>query len=790
MSKIISIIIVSLFLTGLLFSSAVETASNHDLDLQLVQYQPGNFSQTTSREDSVFYSENFENGFPENWSTEDVTDPGSYWYRSSFNAFDDSSSWRMADPTIGGYRDSWYQVLDTPAITLPSSGDMVLSFEQFRAIEEPEGDFPANFDGWDGLNVRIRNASQLYEDAEILTDCNPAYNAESLYSFGFIHNEDIDGEPGIPGWAGAVDWTSTTINIPPSYAGQDIIISFAFASDEATSTLTNPELTGIFLDDIDVAGMFFNDANSEEGFTGVTNTEIGGDLWHLYEENNTANHVMGCFDAEQDSSYNPNMENYMITKTYSLPPNAGYSLDFNVKTAFDDQSFPDNDYFSVEVKYYSYGEWSSWNSISNPTGDPNVNNVVFTGSVSEWTNFSTGWSGYNDISSLAGRLVQFRIGLHSNNDQPDSLDFGIKFDDFQIIQTSYPGSPPTDLTRMFPPDPSTSNPFIVILTWEPPENITVNNYNLYRRSSASDEFELLSQPATTSYIDNIPITGMYNYYKVSANLIEGETELSNIFSTYIPEVTAIEMNNDNGSCENAVVAGIMNSVAANFEPDYSDTLALTHINFYIKDLNTGPVSLAVWQTENGLPAELYPGFPLSVQNANLNEGWNTLAIPQELQPQIYLEPFFVGINFFMNNPTIGLDTDTVGNSYTSLGGWQVIGYGNIMVRPILDIMPDATEPDVNATLPKIKSVTNFPNPFNPVTTISFDLNESEKISVQVYNLKGQHIKTLIDGQFPAGISSVQWNGDNTSGKPVTSGMYFYKIVTNKEKLTGKMLLLK
>jgi len=340
---------------------------------------------------------------------------------------------------------------------------------------------------------------------------------------------------------------------------------------------------------------------------------------------------------------------------------------------------------------------------------------------------------------------------------------------------------------MFP-----SDPFNVILTWEPPENVTVNSYNLYRGSSATDEFELITeQPLpSASYIDYVPTTGNYNYYKVSANLDDGETEFSDILSLYIPQETAYVMSNDDGSCENSIITGIMNSVATYFEPDYSDTLALTHINFYIKDLNAGPVSLTVWQDENNLPAAMYSGFPLSVSNSELHEGWNTLAIPQDLQPQIYLEPFFVGINFFMNNPTIGLDTDTIGNSYTSLGGWQLLGYGNIMVRPILDIMPEATEPYVNATLPKIKSVTNFPNPFNPITTISFDLNESEKVSVQVYNLKGQHIKTLIDEQLPAGFSSIQWNGENTSGKPVTSGMYFYKIITNKEKLTGKMLLLK
>jgi len=125
-----------------------------------------------------------------------------------------------------------------------------------------------------------------------------------------------------------------------------------------------------------------------------------------------------------------------------------------------------------------------------------------------------------------------------------------------------------------------------------------------------------------------------------------------------------------------------------------------------------------------------------------------------------------------------------------LGGWQMLSYGNIMVRAILDILPDVTEPTNNSNLPKIRSVTNFPNPFNPETTISLNLNESEKVSVQVFNLKGQLVNTLINEQLPAGISSIPWNGKDSKERPVSSGMYFYKIITNKEKLTGKMLLLK
>ena len=257
MRKYSYIFITSLVFTSLLFSN----------NKTIIRNNAARNALTSTREivDTVFV-EDFESGLIE-WSTIDVTDPGSFWNTSEFNAYGGSGkSWRMANPEIlpdGGYLDGWYQVLDTPVISLPNSGSLNLSFIQYRAIEEL-GTY-GDFDGWDGLNVRIRNSDQDYEEATILTDCTPAYNSTSLYSFGYEHGEDPDGVPGIPGWGGSTDWTTTTITIPDSYLGEDVIISFAFASDPSTSTATNPEFTGVFIDNIDVADVFTNDGEDEIG---------------------------------------------------------------------------------------------------------------------------------------------------------------------------------------------------------------------------------------------------------------------------------------------------------------------------------------------------------------------------------------------------------------------------------------------------------------------------------------------------------------------------------------------
>lgn len=92
--------------------------------------------------------------------------------------------------------------------------------------------------------------------------------------------------------------------------------------------------------------------------------------------------------------------------------------------------------------------------------------------------------------------------------------------------------------------------------------------------------------------------------------------------------------------------------------------------------------------------------------------------------------------------------------------------------------------------PVTLSCCNYPNPFNPETTISFEIPESGTVSLQIYNLKGQLIRTLINDFLPAGKQSLVWNGTDNENKPVASGVYLYKIKAGKNSTTAKMLLLK
>jgi hypothetical protein len=85
---------------------------------------------------------------------------------------------------------------------------------------------------------------------------------------------------------------------------------------------------------------------------------------------------------------------------------------------------------------------------------------------------------------------------------------------------------------------------------------------------------------------------------------------------------------------------------------------------------------------------------------------------------------------------------------------------------------------------------NYPNPFNPETTISFDMPKAGFANLSIYNVKGQLIKNLINENLDFGRHSVVWNGTDNNGKPVTSGLYLYRLTTNGVTETKKMMLMK
>jgi len=93
-------------------------------------------------------------------------------------------------------------------------------------------------------------------------------------------------------------------------------------------------------------------------------------------------------------------------------------------------------------------------------------------------------------------------------------------------------------------------------------------------------------------------------------------------------------------------------------------------------------------------------------------------------------------------------------------------------------------------VPETITLCNYPNPFNPETTIEFYLPDRNIVKLNIYNIRGQKIATLINQQLDPGKHNISWNGCDDRGKEMPSGVYFCRLTTGQQTFTRKMMLLK
>jgi flagellar hook assembly protein FlgD len=97
----------------------------------------------------------------------------------------------------------------------------------------------------------------------------------------------------------------------------------------------------------------------------------------------------------------------------------------------------------------------------------------------------------------------------------------------------------------------------------------------------------------------------------------------------------------------------------------------------------------------------------------------------------------------------------------------------------------------NSNVPKVFDLSNnYPNPFNPSTKIQFAVPNEQNISLVIYNILGQRVRTLVQGVRPVGQYTVTWDGKDEAGRTVESGVYICRLETGSIALVKKMLMLK
>jgi hypothetical protein len=133
------------------------------------------------------------------------------------------------------------------------------------------------------------------------------------------------------------------------------------------------------------------------------------------------------------------------------------------------------------------------------------------------------------------------------------------------------------------------------------------------------------------------------------------------------------------------------------------------------------------------------------------------------------------------------DTGVMGEVYTYYvtalyeGGYESGASNEVVVEVTSadDLIPAVTRLD-----------NNYPNPFNPETTIRFSLHENNKVEIVIYNIKGEKVRELLSSELPASYHTVVWDGRNDRGRMVASGVYLYQMSTSDFSQIKKMLLMK
>jgi len=173
----------------------------------------------------------------------------------------------------------------------------------------------------------------------------------------------------------------------------------------------------------------------------------------------------------------------------------------------------------------------------------------------------------------------------------------------------------------------------------------------------------------------------------------------------------------------------------------------------------------------------------------------TWVVPPSLYPVVSYNIY----RSFGNHPFQQIATTSMTSFSEEL---DVEGTYNYYVRALYNVGEGAPTETVEVAFPFVsngENITtvlvntlnvNYPNPFNPTTSISFSLEKAGQATLRIYNTKGQLVKTLVNNVKAAGSHTVIWNGLNNEGRAVSSGLYFYKLDAPGFSKTRKMMLLK
>ncbi|MBI5805169.1 choice-of-anchor J domain-containing protein [candidate division TA06 bacterium] len=308
------------------------------------------------------------------------------------------------------------------------------------------------------------------------------------------------------------------------------------------------------------------------------------------------------------------------------------------------------------------------------------------------------------------------------------------------------------------------NPF-TFTTWEAPE-VIANQLNTMENYGASQIF--YDYPSFSCYVaDDIDIPAGYDSVKITAVEIEG---------TY--------WNSHTGHVLDSLYLAFTGDSSASHFPAFSQALWTENMNPAVFDEDTTGSSEIQFIVYLDNPVVLTPG-----------KSWMTCApymafsAKKDGQYGMNLQSAITGTEASWLNPGGGFGAGTDWLRASVIAGSSMDAIFRVLGHTYL--AAGAAGQPSEAGLPRVYSLaSSYPNPSRDNSTIKFALPQAGQVKIEVYNIAGQRVKTLVNGNMGAGYHQVTWNGRNEAGQKVANGVYMYRMNSGSFQSTKKLLMVK
>ncbi len=771
------------------------------------------------------------------WTVQNLTASTGYWHHDWRLAYGGSGlSWGCFDTTnfptgVYGYIDHTLNYLVSPTIDLSTSTAPVLGFKVNVHCETPGSSPPYN--GWDGANVWYStNGGTSWTVMPMAASNGYAYNVTSAYSFGYEFGMGTN----IPEWGGTSNgWRSVSFTLTQAMRVSQFKVRFAFCSDPGYNTNDDHSMFGMIVDSIRISDgatdYLYNDADthaSPSDMVAINGASISPTNWTRYQSTEGGHTLPYCMRIAEDPNF---FQSALISPRIFLPTGQRYHYQFNVKCDFEDVPTAAGsnltDLFDLWVK--STNPDSGWHRLFYDYYRPETGLGGWSfyqhgvGFVATPPSFQSDTS--CDVTPWSGDTVQFRFVAYGDSANLNGSGTGCYIDDFTIVESSLA---PNDAgaSRLSIPYPTT----VGFLT---KGTVRVTNFGSNDQTNIAlhwgvngSSFPTISPIALTSGTNSTVVlrTGTLGQAVRGWTPSAAGAYVVNAFTTLTGDVTtdndAVNFDYTLGNNPTTFTDTIFVNPANTFELGY-DSHRLTQIGIY--PFGSGPavkftpaadsipgsswfvtgyaiqfngditgsqtVNVKLYSDNNGTPGTLLRTTPVSITPAATIPAWFTTTITNTQ----------VSGNFwvFVSGATSGDTCHVVGHpasgvfipghSYSYNG--SVLGADSTVMcwRIHAIVTPTTSVREIpSATVPGSFELSNaYPNPFNPTTEIKFAVPMRSHVTVTVYNMAGQVVTQLVDGELNTGTYRATVNGAR-----MASGIYFVKMNAGSFSASRKIVLVK